>query len=138
MREMRYLDHAHRELLYLAAATSFAQCRHLRPFSKFSDKNRYAGTSPSTQYCKAVFVDSMRAYRPYFDRVIASLPATVVKGDHTFGVSYESLNANLRLVLFTRCSKQLSHPNARTVYRGTSFYLLCNKVLKPLLTEFQN
>ena len=86
MREMRYLDHAHRELLYLAAATSSAQSHHPRPFSKFSDKNRYAGTSPSTQYCKAVFVDWMRAYRPYFDRVIAALPATVVKGDHTFGV----------------------------------------------------
>jgi hypothetical protein len=88
MREMCYLDHAHRELLYLAAATSSAQFHHPRPFSKFCDKNRYAGTSPSTQYCKAVFVDSMRAYRPYFDRVIATLPATVVKGDHTFGVCY--------------------------------------------------
>jgi hypothetical protein len=31
-------------------------------------------------------VDWMRAHRPYFDRVIAALPATVVKGDHTFGV----------------------------------------------------
>lgn len=88
MREMRYLDHAHRELLYLAAATSSTQFHHPRPFSKFTDKNRYAGTSPSTQYCKAVFVDWMRAYRPYFDRVIAALPATVVKGDHTFGVCY--------------------------------------------------
>jgi len=88
MREMRHLDHAHRELLYLAAAASSAQFYHPRPFSKFSDKNRYAGTSPSTHYCKAVFVDWMRAYRPYFDRVIAALPATVLKGDHTFGVCH--------------------------------------------------
>jgi len=29
----------------------------------------------------------MRAYRPYFDRVIAALPATVLKGDHTFGLT---------------------------------------------------
>jgi hypothetical protein len=88
MREMRYLDHTHRELLYLAAATSSAQFPYPRPFSKFNDKNCYAGTSPSTQYCKAVFVDWMRAYRPYFDRVIAALPATIVKGDHTFGVCH--------------------------------------------------
>jgi hypothetical protein len=86
MREMRHLDHAHRELLYLATATSSDKFHHPRPFSKFGDKNRYAGTSPSKQYCKAVFVDWMRAHRPYFDRVIAALPATVVKGDHTFGV----------------------------------------------------
>jgi hypothetical protein len=86
MREMCHLDHAHRELLYLATATSSDKFHHPRPFSKFGDKNRYAGTSPSKQYCKAVFVDWMRAHRPYFDRVIAALPATVLKGDHTFGV----------------------------------------------------
>jgi hypothetical protein len=32
---------------------------------------------------------------------------------------YESLNANLRLVLLTRVSKWNSHPNATIVYRGT-------------------
>jgi len=39
MQEMRYLDHAHRELLYLAAAASSAQFYHPRPFSKCSNKN---------------------------------------------------------------------------------------------------
>ncbi|KIM88469.1 hypothetical protein PILCRDRAFT_3452 [Piloderma croceum F 1598] len=92
MQEMCYLDHAHRELLYLAAATLSAQFHHPRPFSKFTNKNCYAGTSPSTQYCRAVFVDWMHAYRPYFDRVIAALPATVVKGDHTFGSLQENVS----------------------------------------------
>jgi hypothetical protein len=35
-----------------------------------------------------VFVDWMWVYRPYFDRVIASLPGTVLKGDHTFWVGF--------------------------------------------------
>lgn len=70
MGEMCHLDHAHRELLYLAAAnasTPFNSTRPLESFSKFGDKSRYAGTVPSKHYCKAVFVDWMHAYRPYFD-----------------------------------------------------------------------
>lgn len=88
--EMRYLDHAHRELLYLAAIRplfNYTLPYPPEPFSAFGDKNRYAGTVPSKHYCKAVFVDWMRAHRPFYDRVMASLPATIVKADHTFGVS---------------------------------------------------
>src|ERR1700727_1591558 len=36
---------------------------------------------------------------------------------------YESLNGNLRLVLLTRCFKQLSDPNATVVYRGNTVLL---------------
>ena len=37
--------------------------------------------------------------------------------------SYESLNGNLRLVLLTRCFKQLSDPNATVVYCGNTILL---------------
>ena len=88
--EMRYLDHSHRELLYLSALTvsESAHSPHLEPFSMFADKDHFAGTVPSKHYCKAVFVDWMRVHRPYFDHVIASLPGTVLKGDHTFWVGF--------------------------------------------------
>jgi Domain of unknown function (DUF6729) len=89
MSEMRHLDHAHRELLYLAAASIYPNSGQLlEPFSEFGDKTRYAGTTPSKHYYKAVFVEWMRLHRPYFDRVVASLPGDIIKGDHTFGVSY--------------------------------------------------
>ena len=89
--EMRYLDHAHRELLYLSALSASAESAYPvdhQPFSAFGDKERYGGTVPSKNYCKAVFVDWMRAHRPFFDRVMASLPGTVLKGDHTFWVCH--------------------------------------------------
>ena len=88
--EMRYLDHAHRELLYLAALVASPESAYSvqhQPFSAFDDKERYAGTVPSKNYCKAVFAEWMRIHRPYFDRVMASLPGSVLKGDHTFWVS---------------------------------------------------
>jgi hypothetical protein len=97
--EMRHLDHAHRELIYLSALTVATESvtLHHEPFSAFGDKNRYAGTVPSRHYCKAVFADWMRVHRPFFDRVIASLPGTVLKGDHTFWVC------------FWLCSRQMTH-----------------------------
>lgn len=88
--EMRHLRHAHHELTYLAAcafaaATSVTVGKR-KPFSSFRDKGGYAGTLPSTQYCKAVFLDWSRAHRVFFDRVMASLPGDILKGDHTFKV----------------------------------------------------
>jgi hypothetical protein len=91
--EMRHLDHAHWELLYLAAihpSSTSTNTHSPEPFSAFDDKECYAGTQPSKHYCKAVFVDWMRAHRPFFDHVMASLPATILKADHTFGVSFIS------------------------------------------------
>jgi hypothetical protein len=43
--------------------------------------------------------------------------------------SYESLNVNLRLVLFTRVSEQISDPKTCVVYPGKAFYLPCDCVL---------
>jgi hypothetical protein len=86
--EMRHLRHSRMELIYLAECLSrpLPAGSSRAPFSAFDDSDRYAGTHPSTQYCKAVFVDWMRAHRVYFDRVMASLPGGILKGDHTFKV----------------------------------------------------
>jgi hypothetical protein len=84
--EMRHLTHANLELIYLGACASRPQKSTPPSFSAFEDKKRYAGTHPSTTYCKAVFVDYSSAHRVYLDRVMASLPGEVLKGDHTFKV----------------------------------------------------
>lgn len=87
--EMRYLDHAQRELMYLAALKECPPPHLKEPesFSKFDDPLRFAGSSPSTGYCKGIFVDWMRAHRPFFDRKMAALPGEILKGDHSFKVS---------------------------------------------------
>ena len=87
--EMRYLDHAHREVTYLSALLSSPTAHPLEQpesFSRFDDKLRFSGTLATTQYWKGVFVDWMRAHRPFFDRVMASLSGKILKGDHTFKV----------------------------------------------------
>ena len=53
-------------------------------------------------------------------------------------VGYESLNANLRIVLLTRVSMNFYHPNASTGNRGNAIYLPCYCILKSPLTKFQN
>ncbi|KAF8076563.1 hypothetical protein FPV67DRAFT_1559024 [Lyophyllum atratum] len=84
--EMRHLHHAHRELTYLATCVSSPSPTAPIPFSTFEDKSRYAGTHPSYQWCNSIFVDWMRAHRVFYDRVMASLPGGILKGDHTFKV----------------------------------------------------
>ncbi|KAJ7591861.1 hypothetical protein C8J56DRAFT_780924 [Mycena floridula] len=86
--EMRSQQHSDRELTYLAACADAMSSRRLPtppvPFSTFKDKQRYAGTYPTQQYCKGVFVDWMEAHKVFMDRVNASLPGRVLKSDHTF------------------------------------------------------
>ena len=89
--EMQHLDHAHCELLYTAALQS-SPTEHPSPsgpelFSDFFDRQRWAGTNASTHYWKGVFVDWMRAHRPFFDCIMASLTGKVLRGDHTFKVT---------------------------------------------------
>lgn len=90
--EMRRLDHAHRELIYTSAVQSSStvhpNASGPESFSTFDDKQRFAGKEPTTNYCKGVFVDWMRAHRPYFDRVMSSLPGKVLRGDLTFKVRF--------------------------------------------------
>lgn len=88
--EMCYLEHASCELTYFTMYAHETLTRPLppvNPFSAFGDKLRYAGTAPSSMYCKATFTDFMNGYGVLFDRVMASLPGTVLKSDHTFKVS---------------------------------------------------
>jgi hypothetical protein len=83
--EMRHLHHTQCELAYLATAAQ-ENASNIPPFSEFSDKNAYAGTRPSVQFCKSVFVDYSRAFWVFYDRIVASLSGTILKGDHTFKV----------------------------------------------------
>ena len=63
----------------------------------------------------------------------AGKPDLWTEFQYKFGTScvledgYESLNANLRLVLLTRVSKWNSHPKISIVYRGNTFFLLCEQ-----------
>ncbi|KAJ7572428.1 hypothetical protein C8J56DRAFT_759951, partial [Mycena floridula] len=86
MGEMRYLQHAQRELIYLSTCLSHPPLKP-QSFSKYDDPLRYNGKHPSNQYCKAVFVDWMREHSVFFDRAMACLPGGILKGDHTFKVA---------------------------------------------------
>ena len=98
--EMRYLDHAHRELLYTSALqcspTAHPSVSGPEPFSDIKDKQRYAEVISTTNYFKGVFVDWMRAYRPFFDRIVSSLTGKILRGDHTFNVN-NYFNTNISL-----------------------------------------
>ncbi|KAG6818808.1 hypothetical protein H0H93_001463 [Arthromyces matolae] len=82
--EMRHLQHARLELTYLATCATMPHQAPPVAFSSFDDRNRYAGTHPSLNWCKSIFVEWMRAHRVFLNRVMASLPGQILKGDHTF------------------------------------------------------
>ncbi|KAJ7204383.1 hypothetical protein GGX14DRAFT_646836 [Mycena pura] len=71
------------ELMYLDRARHL-QVKNVLPFSAFSNRLGWAGSPPSTQYLKAMFVDSVQSRRVYLERGFACLPARVIKADHTF------------------------------------------------------
>ena len=80
--EMRYLDHAHRELIY-SLALQASPTPHPSPsgpenYSTFDDTQRWAGKRVSTNFCKGVFVDWMHAHRVFFDRMMASLSGKIL------------------------------------------------------------
>ncbi|KAJ7153309.1 hypothetical protein C8R46DRAFT_1357190 [Mycena filopes] len=83
--EMHHLDHAQREMIYLAFLLSSPTPQSSpEPFSAYNDKLRFSGSTPSVNYCKGVFVDWMRAHRAYHDRITSALPGRYLRGDHTF------------------------------------------------------
>jgi hypothetical protein len=49
------------------------------------------GPSPSVHYLKAMFVDWLIAHWIFIERAQASLPANVMKVDHTFDVSLSQI-----------------------------------------------
>lgn len=86
--ELQHHHHAELELMYYDAAHSLGFHGSLIPsFSSFGNPLRYAGSSPSVHYLKAMFVDWLMAHRIFIERAQASLPANVMKVDHTFDVS---------------------------------------------------
>ena|ERR1700761_5463463 len=83
--ELQRKHHDEVELMYLDGAR-YLQVKNALPFSAFSNRLGWAGSPPSTQYLKAMFVDSVQARRVYIERGFACLPARVIKADHTFDV----------------------------------------------------
>ena len=89
MSELQHQHHAELELMYLEYARHHGlHGKQVKEFSSFGDPLRYAGSPPSVQYLKAMFVDWVGAYRVFIERAQACLPADVMKVDHTFDVSY--------------------------------------------------
>ncbi|KAJ6482041.1 hypothetical protein C8R47DRAFT_1283386 [Mycena vitilis] len=81
--EVQHRHHADGELMYLAAVLFFGR-RGCKQFSKFDDREGYAGSPPSVPWLKALFTDFMAAHRIYIERYIGTLPLTISKADHTF------------------------------------------------------
>jgi len=88
--ELQHYHHAELELMYYDAARSLGLHGPglISLFSSFGDPLRYAGSSPSVHYLKAMFVDWLIAHRIFIERAQASLPANVMKVDHTFDVRH--------------------------------------------------
>jgi hypothetical protein len=101
--ELQRKHHAELELMYLDAARHYNLhgVAQVPPFSAFNDKLRYAGVPPSVQYLKAMFTDWVTAHRVFMERVQGSLPANVMKVDHTFDVGIVSYHAVLILTFFS-------------------------------------
>ncbi|KAF9011458.1 hypothetical protein BDZ89DRAFT_1167536 [Hymenopellis radicata] len=86
--ELQSRFHAQNELMYYAAALHFGLHGEdqVPAFSWFDDPDGFAGSPPSTSYLKAMYTDYIGAHRIYMDRVQATLPLDIAKGDHTFDV----------------------------------------------------
>ncbi|KAJ7050856.1 hypothetical protein C8F01DRAFT_1343421 [Mycena amicta] len=56
----------------------------LVPFSPFSDKNGYAGFSPSRWYINKMYMEYMHHIKPYQDQAMAAIPLMVASMDQSF------------------------------------------------------
>ncbi|KAJ7695629.1 hypothetical protein B0H17DRAFT_1198415 [Mycena rosella] len=81
--EVQHRYHADGEMMYLATVIYYGQ-RGCKQFSKFDDRQGYAGSLPSVGYLKGLFTDFVTAHHIYIERDISSLPLTIAKADHTF------------------------------------------------------
>ena len=85
--ELHHNHHTQFELMYYDAACSLGLRGSLIPsFSSFGDSLQYAGSSPSVHYLNAMFVDWLMAHQIFIEQAQTSLPANVMKVDHTFDV----------------------------------------------------
>ncbi|KAJ7356836.1 hypothetical protein DFH08DRAFT_1048015 [Mycena albidolilacea] len=88
VRELKVLHHNHLETMYYCAALHFGfrGPNNVPQFSKFEDPLGYAGYAPSRQYFKSMFTAWFSVHRTLIDRVMLSLPATIIKADHTYKI----------------------------------------------------
>ncbi len=88
--KMQHLEHQRQELLYLQAYGT-AQSEYKIPpapcFSSYNDCAWYAGTHPSTFYCKSIFTVWMCTFCVLYNCIMAALLGEILRGDHTFLVS---------------------------------------------------
>ncbi|KAJ7708598.1 hypothetical protein B0H14DRAFT_3525378 [Mycena olivaceomarginata] len=91
VRELKVLHHDRLETMYYCAALHFGfrGPNNVFQFLKFEDPLGYAGYAPSRQYFKSMFTAWFSVHRTFIDRVMSSLPATIIKADHT----YKSISA---------------------------------------------
>jgi len=81
--ELQHSHHTELELMYYDAACSLGLYGFLIPsFLSFGNPLRYAGSSPSVHYLKAIFVDWLIAHQIFIKQAHTSLPANVMKVDH--------------------------------------------------------
>ena len=82
---VRRRDLAERDYLHaLKARAEHTLPSKLIPFSSFSDKEGYAGFSPSRWYLNTVFVEYMGHIKPHQDQAMAALPLTVGSMDQSY------------------------------------------------------
>ncbi|KAJ7247258.1 hypothetical protein C8J57DRAFT_1523038 [Mycena rebaudengoi] len=87
LRELHVRNRDLAELSYLHALKACAPASlpsPLIPFSMFSDRDGYAGFSPSRWYINTVFVEYMGHIKPHQDQSMAALPATTISWDQSF------------------------------------------------------
>ncbi|KAJ7859159.1 hypothetical protein B0H14DRAFT_2577330 [Mycena olivaceomarginata] len=80
------LDTAKLDVMKATFSGHFGADPFSKMFSKFKDPLGYAGYAPSRQYFKSMFTAWFSVYRTLIDHVMSSLPATIIKADHTYKI----------------------------------------------------
>ncbi|KAJ7829618.1 hypothetical protein B0H13DRAFT_2679789 [Mycena leptocephala] len=89
LRELHIRNHdlSHRDYLNaLKAHAPQTLPSQLTPFSSFSDKEGYAGFSPSRWYISKVYVEYMSYIKPHHDQAMSAVPLTIGKMDQSYKV----------------------------------------------------
>jgi hypothetical protein len=87
LRELHVRNRDLAKLSYLHALKTYSYDELPEPlpiFSSFSDKNGFAGFSPSRWYLNQTYVDYMGYVKPHQDQAMAALPATLIRWDQSY------------------------------------------------------
>ncbi|KAJ7273949.1 hypothetical protein C8J57DRAFT_1467039 [Mycena rebaudengoi] len=99
LRELHVRNRDLAELSYLHALKTYPCDELPQPlpvFSSFSDKNGFAGFSPSRWYLNQIYVDYMGYVKPHQDQAMAALPATLIRWDRSYKIIITISNAPLQ------------------------------------------